>query len=169
VNQAGGAAFREVQRLRQWWVWLLVYGAATLTWYGFVQQIVLGQPFGTNPAPDWVMWLIWLTFGFGFPVFFHTLRLVVEVGHDRIRIRYVPLLTRTISFEEIESHAVRTYKPIRECGGWGIRWWGRQRRAYSVSGDQGVELKLHSGERVMVGSQKPEQLAQALAVGRQRR
>ena len=60
VRQAGAVAFREEQRFRQWWVWLLVYGAAALGWYGFIQQIIFGQPWGTNPAPDWAMWLIWL-------------------------------------------------------------------------------------------------------------
>jgi len=162
VSQAGDAAFREVQRFRQWWVWLLVYGGAALTWYGFVQQIIFGQPFGTNPAPDWMMWLIWLLFGIGFPLLFHRLKLIVEVRPDHILIRYVPFVTRLIPFGEIERHEARSYEPIQEFGGWGIRGWGSKRRAYSVSGRSGVELTLYDGRRILIGSLKPEELDQAI-------
>jgi hypothetical protein len=89
-------AFREVQRFRQWWVWLLIYGIAALSWYGFVQQIVLGRPFGSNPAPDWMMWLLFLLFGIGLPLFFHRLKMIVEVREDHIHIRYAPLTTREL-------------------------------------------------------------------------
>jgi len=167
VSQAEAVAFREAQKFKQWWVWLLVYGGAALTWYGFIQQIILGKPFGTNPAPDWMMWLMWVAIGLGLPVFFHVLKLIVEVGHDQIHIRYVPLIRRTIALDEIESYTVRTYRPIREFGGWGIRWGGHRRRAYNVSGDQGVDLKLRNGQWLMIGSQKPEELAQALEAGLQ--
>jgi hypothetical protein len=157
------ATFREVQRFRQWWIWLLVYGIAIFAWVGFVQQIVLGQPFGANPAPDWAMWLIWVLFGIGFPLFFHALKLVVEVLEDSIHIRYIPLASRKIPFHEINRFEARTYGPIREYGGWGIRWWGKHRLAYSVSGDRGVELTLDGGRRVMIGSQRSEELAWAIA------
>jgi hypothetical protein len=159
------ARFREVQRFRQWWIWLLVYGIAIFSWYGFIQQIILGQPFGSNPAPDWAMWLIWVLFGIGFPLFFHTVKLEVTVLEDCVQIRYVPLASRRIPFQEIERFVVRTYSPIREFGGWGLRWGGRNRRAYNVSGNRGVELTLRDGGRVMLGSQRPEELDQALAGG----
>ncbi len=155
--------FREIQRFRQWWVWLLVYGIASLVWYGLIQQIIFGKPFGTNPAPDWAMWLIWLLCGIGLPVFFHSLRLIVEVREDHIYIRYAPLVTRKIPFVEIERYEARTYQPIKEYGGWGIKGWSRKKTAYNVSGNQGVELKLHDGRQVMIGSQRPQELAQAIA------
>jgi hypothetical protein len=163
LPEDGNATFREVQRIRQWWIWLLVYGIAIFAWYGFIQQMVLGQPFGSNPAPDLAMWLIWALFGLGFPLFFRSLKLVVEVLADSVHIRYVPLASRKIPFQEIERFQPRTYSPIREYGGWGIRWWGKNRRAYNVSGDRGVELTLDGGRRVMMGSQRPEELAQAIA------
>jgi len=169
ASQDRGAAFREVQKYRQWWVWLLVYGAAALTWYGFIQQIMLGKPFGTNPAPDWAMWLIWLAVGIGFPVFFQSLALIVQVHGDRILIRYAPVLRRTILFVEIESFVVRTYSPIWEYGGWGIRGRGSGKRAYNVSGNRGVDLRLRNGQEILIGSQKPEKLAQALPPDRRRR
>ncbi|MCA9870553.1 MAG: hypothetical protein KC487_09290, partial [Anaerolineae bacterium] len=59
--------FREEQRFRQSWIWLLILFVAGLQWWGFIQQIIFGQPWGDNPAPDWMMILFWLLFGIGMP------------------------------------------------------------------------------------------------------
>ena len=48
--------FREVQRFRQWYVVLILAVVAVLQWWGFVTQIVLGRPFGSNPGPDGWYW-----------------------------------------------------------------------------------------------------------------
>lgn len=165
--QSRAVAFREVQRFRQWWIWLLVLGLAALNWYGFIQQIILGQSFGTKPGPDWMIGLLWLLFGIGFPWFFLRLRLIVEVCEDCVYIRYVPLGTCQIPFTEIERFQVRTYRPIAEYGGWGLKGWSRRRIAYSISGNRGVELELDDGRKIMIGSQKPEHLAQAIALRHQ--
>jgi hypothetical protein len=165
VNPKPPVAFREEQKFRQWWVWLLVYGAAALAWYSFIQQIILGQPWGSNPAPDWAVWLIWLLIGLGFPIFFHVLKLVVEVDDRGVHIRYVPVLSRTVPFEEIDSCSSRTYNALAEFGGWGIRRRGSNRRAYNVSGNQGIELWLRDGKQIMLGTQKPNALERAVAAG----
>ena len=39
------------------------------------------------------------------------------------------------------------------------------RMAYNVSGNQGVELTLRDGRQVMLGSQRPQELADAIAKG----
>ena len=156
--------FREVQWMRRvWWVMLVIAGIALLAWYSFCQQIVLGRPVGTNPGPDWAVWLMALVFGLGFPAFFATMRLVVEVREDHVYIRYVPLLKRRIPLAEIARCLARTYRPIVDYGGWGIKGWGRQSIAYSISGNQGVELELVDGRRVMIGSRRAKDLAAALA------
>jgi hypothetical protein len=88
--------------------------------------------------------------------------LVVEVRPDQVDIRYRPFVNRTIALRNIERVTARTYRPIREYGGWGIRGWPGQRVAYNVSGNQGVELLLQDGRSVMIGSQQPETLALAI-------
>ena len=86
-----------------------------------------------------------------------------EVRPSRVDIRYRPLVNRSIAVSDIEQVKARTYKPIQEYGGWGIRGWPGQRIAYNVSGDQGVELLLRDGRSVMIGSQQPETLALAIS------
>ena len=158
-----GATFREVQHMRRvWWVMLIILAAAALMWYGFFEQTIGNRPFGTNPGPDWLMWILWLGVGVGLPLLFLYMRLIVEVRTDHIFVQFAPLTTRQIPYTEIVQVEARTYQPIREYGGWGIRGWRRSRRAYSISGNRGVELTLRSGQQVMLGSQQAEALAQAI-------
>jgi hypothetical protein len=167
MKQTEPVRFREEQTFRQWWMWLLVGGLAALQWWGFVQQIVLGKPFGNKPAPDWMMVILWLAFGFGLPLLFLYMKLTVTVTDDAVDIQFRPLVRRTIPLSSIAHVEARTYAPLREYGGWGIRGGLRGKRAYNVNGDRGVELTLADGRKVMVGSQRAGEMAQAIESARQ--
>ena len=67
--------------------------------------------------------------------------------------------------DEIETCSVRTHDALSESGGWGIRWCGGNHGAFSVSGKRGAELKLRDGRQILIGSQKPDQLAEAVSSG----
>jgi hypothetical protein len=163
-ERPNGTAFREVQRLRQWWIKLVAVGIAALGWAMFVQQIIRDRPFGDNPAPDWLVWLLWLLLGIGEPVFLLWLaRMVVEVRSDRVTVRWIPFARREIMLSDVVAAEARTYRPIREYGGWGIKGWSRRRMAYNVSGNRGVDLELADGRRVLIGSQRADDLAAAIA------
>jgi hypothetical protein len=154
--------FREVQYMRRvWWIMLLIVGIAAMIWWGFFQQIIVGKSWGNNPGPDWMMWLLLIIFGIGFPLAFYWMRLIVEVLDDSVSIRYIPLTKFTVPLSDIQTVEARTYSPIRDYGGWGIRRRSN-RRAYNVSGNRGVELTLHDGRSIMIGSQKAEELALAI-------
>jgi hypothetical protein len=51
---------------------------------------------------------------------------------------------------------------LREYGGWGVRGFGSN-RAYNMRGDQGVQLDLVDGSRVLIGTQRPGELETAIA------
>lgn len=89
------------------------------------------------------------------------LELHVTVADAGVRIRMLPFANRTIDPAQIVRWEARTYRPIREYGGWGVRF-GPRGRAYNVSGDRGVELTLTNGKRVLIGSQRSEELAAAI-------
>jgi hypothetical protein len=163
MSTTAPVAFREEQRFRQLWIWILILGVAALQWWGWIQQILLGRPFGDNPGPDWMVWLFWVLFGIGLPLFFVYLRLVVEVDDQGVGLRYAPLTRRFIRFDEIERCEATDYQPLRQYGGWGIRGVGSN-RAYNVSGSQGVRLYLRSGDVVVIGSQRSKELALAIDV-----
>ncbi|GIS68544.1 MAG: hypothetical protein CM1200mP8_1020 [Chloroflexota bacterium] len=48
-----------------------------------------------------------------------------------------------------------------DYGGWGIRY-GKNGKAYNVSGDRGVLLTFKNGSRVMIGSGEVDSLNSAI-------
>jgi hypothetical protein len=158
------AGFHEVQKLDQWWITLIIFGLAAMMWVMFVVQIIFGQSVGNNPSPDWMMWLLWIFVGIGLPIAWRRMHLLVEVRDAGIYIRFIPFARRDIPFSEIAAFEARTYDPIREYGGWGVKGgWGTGKRAYNTSGNQGVELTMQDGSKIMIGSQRPVELEAAIA------
>jgi hypothetical protein len=157
-----GPLYREEQRFRQWWLWSLVVVVAALVWWVFVEQVILGHRVGENPLPDWGAWLLMALIGVGLPLLFLSTKLVTEVTADQLVIRYRPMTRRNIPLAEIEQATARTYRPVSEYGGWGVKGWSRRNIAYNVSGNRGVQLVLKDGRRVLVGSQRAEELAQVI-------
>ncbi len=165
-TESGTSRFREVQAFRQWWIRGSVLVLALLAWWAFLRQVVLGKPFGNRPAPDWTVWVLLVLFGVFLPLVFAVIRLVVTVDGEAVTIRFYPLRPRRIPLAEIRECEARTYRPLGEYGGWGIRWSPRRGMAYNVSGNRGVQLVLQSGKRVLIGSQRPEELSAAILSGR---
>jgi len=157
--------FREVQRFRQSWLWIIILSITAVCIYAAVEQLILGNPFGNNPAPDIYLIVIVIIFGAGFPLLFYKINLTTEVRSDGLYYRFFPLHCsfQRITPEDLAEYEVRTYKPLREYGGWGIRY-GAKGKAYNVRGNRGVQLKRTSGELILIGSQRPEELAGALAL-----
>ncbi|SEH67110.1 hypothetical protein SAMN05192561_12715 [Halopenitus malekzadehii] len=68
---------------------------------------------------------------------------------------------RQISWSEIERYEAKRYSPLREFGGWGIRWTPGE-IAYNVSGDQGMWIERTNGRAVLVGTQHPEEFVRVI-------
>lgn len=154
--------FEEQQRFDQWWLWLIVLIMTGLMWWGFIQQVILGQPWGTNPPPNWVLWMCVGLFGIGLPILFRSLRLDTQVTEEYVRVRLRPFRWVTFPRDTILTCAARTYRPIREYGGWGIRYGFKRGWAYNVRGNRGVQLTLTNRKPVLIGSQREEELAAAI-------
>jgi hypothetical protein len=107
--------------------------------------------------------IFWFIFGIGLPALFFFCRLVTEVRDDGIYICFFPFhwTFRRIAFTEVKQYEVRTFHPIKEYGGSGIRY-GPKGKAYTVSGDRGVQIELLNGKRLLLGSQRAEELQRAI-------
>jgi hypothetical protein len=157
-----GPTFQEEQRMTYWWVWAIVVAITLLAWWGFVVQIVLGRPWGTNPGPDWVIEVVFVFAGLALPAFLVGTGLVTVVTKDALRLHYRFLRRRTLPFAEIRSAEAVTYHPILEYGGWGLRWAPGRGWAWTVRGDRAVRLVLANGKTLLVGSQRADDLVRAL-------
>jgi hypothetical protein len=156
------SVYHEEQKFRQVWMRLLVAGLFILCGYSFVRQIVLGKPFGTNPSPDWAVWVVWVFCGVGLPLLILSVKLIVDVKPSGLAVRYFPMKSRFFHFSEIREYRAVRFQPLRDFGGWGIRYSSKKGLAYLVGGNEGVELVLQSGKRVTIGSVAPARLVQAM-------
>jgi len=91
-----------------------------------------------------------------------TLRLTTTVTPDALSVRYGFLYKTRVPLSEIALAEAIEYAPVREYGGWGIRG-SRRRRALNARGNQGVLLTRSDGTTLLVGSQRPRELLEALA------
>jgi len=162
-NSGMGVSFRETQYFRQKWIVGVIAGITVLMWYAVIVQLLLKKPLGNNPAPDFVLIIFWIVFGLIFPLFFLKLRLLTEVRDDGIYIKFVTINKDfiRIGFDEIDTCEIRKYRPIVEYGGWGVKY-GSGGKAYNVSGNMGLQLKLKNGKSVLIGTQRPEEFKLAV-------
>jgi Family of unknown function (DUF6141) len=155
--------FEESQRFRQPWLLAIVGGAAALLTWMFVYQVVLGHPLGDRPAPDGLLVVLWIVVGVLVPFLFARMRLVTTVEGSTITARFVPRIGGvTIDAADVASAEATEYRPIRQFGGWGVRWGGPRRWAFNVSGNRGVLVELHDGRSYLIGSQRPHELVSAI-------
>lgn len=160
--------FFEEQRFTQRWLWIvLIVSMLVLVGifgFGLIQQLVLGKPWGDRPVSDTTLLLVGsavLLFSGTMIYLFYSLRLITTVRDGGLHIRFYPLRNKFIPCRRIASCEARQYRPLAEYGGWGIKY-GRSGWAYNILGDWGVQLVLDDGKKILVGSQRAEELVRAL-------
>jgi hypothetical protein len=160
--------FREEQQFRQPWLWgallCTCLPALGMTLYGMYQQLISGVTWGDRPMSDTALAIVggMSTLSIlGVFYLFYKMKLITEVRSSGLVVRFFPFVKKTISYHTIRSCRAREYRPVKEYGGWGIRF-SRRGRAYNVSGNQGVQLEIEGEKPLLVGSQQADRLAQAI-------
>lgn len=95
---------------------------------------------------------------------FALLHMTTEVTATEVRIWFgwLPVYRRALPITAIKRHELVQYRPILDHGGWGLRWGRDGERILTARGDRGVRLELIDGTRLLIGSQRPEELAETL-------
>lgn len=155
------AVYREDQNFA-WWVYVLLALMATTTALVF---LALGP--GAKPTGGRLGGLtFFLLVGFAMPSV-----LVLGVLHMTTQVTplslcvwfgWIPTYRQSIPIASITSIEVVSYRPLADCGGWGIRRGRDGERVLNARGSRGVRLTLTDGSRLLIGSQRPEELARAL-------
>lgn len=170
MQRSPDALFFEEQPLRDNRLLYVAFfaGIGIIAFFGFAifKQVIQGEPFGDRPMGDTALLIVgglYIVLGAALLWLFFKGAMTTEVRPSGLYVRYSPFHAtfKTIELKGLRTCEARTYGPIREFGGWGIRV-GMGKRAYNVSGNQGVELTYENGKRLLIGSKKPEQLAGAV-------
>lgn len=148
--------FKERQYFRQTWLWVTLCSSTLLT---IGLPLLLGG-FSLREEPGLI--LIFLLPAALLALFAMT-RLDTEIRQDGVYCRFFPFQRkyRVYSREQIADARIRKYDPLGEYGGWGIKGT-RRNRAWNVSGNQGLQLVLDDGRKVLIGTQQPARLEEAL-------
>ena len=93
----------------------------------------------------------------------YTMGLDTQVRESGVFIRFWPFHRKWVvfGFDSIQKAEASTYSPLKDYGGWGIRY-GSRGKAYNVSGNKGVLLTLADGKNVLIGSKNHEVLCSAI-------
>ena len=140
--------FEEKQKFTQWWLWVILLSF----------PIISVGPFDDNEIN-----LYYVLIGLAIPLLFYLFELRIKVNEKGFHYQFFPFHLKfyTIKMDEIESFKAMVYSPLKEYGGWGIKY-GFKGKAYNVSGNKGVKVFLKNGNNIMFGSQKYKELEKAL-------
>jgi len=91
------------------------------------------------------------------------LKLITQITTEGIQVRFTPVQRsfQLYRWTDIEQLFIRTYNPLLEYGGWGLRM-GPSGNAYNVSGNVGLQLVLRGNYRILIGTSKPDLLVNVL-------
>jgi hypothetical protein len=166
MNQDKVLIYREQQKFSlflRWFVYISMIFAALLSilsvWEAASDQV----------SPNIRQIIVGVLVGTGVPiaiaVLFMYIRFETEVRSDGLYVRYYPfhIHFKKIPPDDLSECYARQYRPIREFGGWGIRYglFGKG-KAYNVTGNMGVQLIFKDGKRLLIGSQKSDKLGEAI-------
>jgi hypothetical protein len=152
--QPATALFREEQYF-DWRVYALIASVEVLTALGLLQRNAWSMDL-----------LLGLIIGTGLLLFLAVflLRMTTEVTPSDVCVWFgwAPIYRRVVTLDGIKRVEPATFRPIADYGFWGIRSGRDGERALIARGNRGVRLELADGSLLLIGSQRPEELAQAI-------
>lgn len=139
-------------------------GVNGIFFYGCYVQLILHKPFGDNPTSDTGLILITL-FLLLFTLLFRFISLDVKINGEGIHVRFFPFrFSYTLyRWEDISQVYVREFSPLREYGGWGLRYsMMGNGKAYTISGKKGLQIELKDNRKFLIGTNQAEALTDVL-------
>jgi hypothetical protein len=146
------SVFYEKQRFRQWWLWLIIIFAIGFTVYNYIEN---KQYFSSGEliASFAVTAIVF--------ILFFIIKLETKIDELGIRVRLFPfhLQFKYFPWKTIQKTYIREYSPIGEYGGWGLRMglFGKG-KAYNISGNIGLQLVFKDNKKLLIGTQKSEEI-----------
>ena len=156
--------FEEKQHFRQIWLWILFLAIT----------IHINYLFFTNNSEFEIKYFILHNISIFLIVsLFYFFNLKTRIEEEAIHFQFYPFhigfidfkfkkMEKNIPFEAIEKMEVVKYNPLFDYGGWGIRFGGMNTIAYNTMGNKGLMIYKKNKEKVLIGTQKPEELKKVI-------
>ena len=126
-----------------------------------VRQIALHHPWGNPPMSNGGLLFLTILLVLVY-IRLNTVKLATDVDRDKLTVGLQGLWRRRrVPLAAIRSAVATTYDPIAEYGGAGIRS-GPRGLGYIAKGTRGVQVELTNGDKLLISSQRAEELASAI-------
>ena len=155
--------YEEKQMVAGWVIGLIV--ATTVGSLGLVTAIAQASQ---DPMP---LPLILGLIAFTIPLTLNFCAMRTIVRKNEVYVRFgllIPYYWKHIPLDQVRVHSPVTYRPLRDAGGWGIRYGKFEGQAtvfLNMRGSEGVLLDMEKHPYI-IGSQDPKALARAIEKAR---
>jgi hypothetical protein len=155
--------FSESQRFKKPWLLAIIFGVNGFFIYAFIQQVVFHKTIGDKPMSDNGLLLALLLCSI-ITILILSVRLKTIIQEDALYVQFFQLQLRYKKYEwsTISKIYVREYNPIFEYGGWGYRWMFGGGKAYTISGNKGIQIVFENESKLLIGTSSPEEVEIAL-------
>ena len=154
--------FEEIQHFRQKWFWWLMIAMNAFLITGFFANAFIHHEVNNDTSAGLLTAIFVIAI---ITLLLHHSGMVTQVRSDGIYVKVMPFHSsfKFFSWHSIDQVYIRTYNPITEYGGWGMRHT-LNGVAFNVTGNIGLQLVFNNGAKLLIGTQQPEQLAAALII-----
>lgn len=148
--------FHEIQKLKQWWLWMLIVGVALVPFIGLYKQIIIGEEFGNSPMSNLGLAIFAIAMLL-LVLFFRMLTLKTDINKYEINFSFYPFVKKKVKWEDVKNAKLINYGFV----GYGIRL-ANKRIIYNAGGKIGLSIELNNGKKFVIGTQKEKQLEEFL-------
>lgn len=156
--------FTETQRIQKSWVRLAFLPAVLsigILLIQFVAKHTIITPSATHYGWFAVAGAVLLAPG----LFLLSVRLTTHIGPEGVAYQFFPFHRKLHRnpWSDIRQAEVRKYSSFKEVGGWGLRFSRDFHTiAFSTTGTWALFLDMVKGGRILIGTQKPKAMREAL-------
>ncbi len=92
------------------------------------------------------------------------IRLKTKITYEGIYYAYLPFVRKwkKIAKDDIAGYELRKFKAVLEYGGYGMRTRRKAGKAYTISGNIGLQLYFKDGKKLLIGTQKKQAIKYAM-------
>ena len=101
--------FVEVQKFKQWYIWLPFLAPCTIWLYAFVKQVIFGFTVGSRPVSDMEICLIGLLIICPLFLFFWKLKLTTTIDQNTITLELKPFTSKIINLSDVVEYKIIEY------------------------------------------------------------